>query len=111
MSPYRIEVRPAARQALLNLTKPTRRRVQHTIDSLAEQPRPRGTTELSGAPGTLKLRAGTHELIYTVRDNVVLIIDIAHRSSPWHNPTHNSRTNTPQPNPAEAHKAAEAKPG
>lgn len=87
MSPYRIEVRPAARQALLNLGKPIRRRVQHAIDSLAEQPRPRGVTELSGAPGTLKLRAGTHELIYTARDNTILIIDIAHRSSPWHNPT------------------------
>jgi mRNA interferase RelE/StbE len=99
VSPHRIEVRPAARQALLGLSKPTRRRLQHTVDSLAEQPRPQGATELSGAPGVLKLRVGTHELIYTARDNVILIIDIAHRSSPWHNQTHNPRDTPQRPSP------------
>jgi hypothetical protein len=84
--------------------------MQHTIDSLAEQPRPRDASELSGRPGTLRLRAGTQELIYTTRDNVVLIIEIAHRSSPWHDPTHNAPTNAPKPGPAEDHNPAEPSP-
>ena len=101
MSPphHRIEVRPAARKALLSLSKPTRRRVQHTIDALAEQPRPRGTSELTGRPGTLRLRAGTQELIYTERDNVILIIEIAHRSSPWYAPAPEEGHNPVQPKP------------
>ena len=83
MSTHRIEVHPAVSQTLLNLTKPTRRRLQHAIDGLAEQPRPQGTTELSGAPGMLRLQTGTHEVIYTISEDVILIVDLALRSSPW----------------------------
>ncbi len=79
-----IEVGPAARQALLTLARPTRRRLQYAIDGLAEQPRPQGAVRLPGAPGMVKLRVGTHEMIYTVRDDVILILDILHRDSPWH---------------------------
>lgn len=106
MSPHRIEVRPTARHALLSLSKPTRRRLQHTVDTLAEQPRPQGATELSGAPSVLKLRVGAHNLLYTARDNTILILDIAHRSSPWHNETHTTPDTPQHPSPAHSHAAA-----
>lgn len=87
MTTYHIEVSPPARQALLTLAKPTRRRIQHAIDTLADQPHPPDAITLTGAPGTLRLRAGTHQVLYAVRDNAVLILDIAHTNSPWHQPT------------------------
>lgn len=77
MTSRRIEVYPGVRKTLLNLAKPTRRRLQHTIDSLVEQPRPRGATELTGAPGMLRLRAATYEVIYTIREDLILIVDVA----------------------------------
>jgi mRNA interferase RelE/StbE len=106
VSTCRIEITPTVRLTLLTLAKPTRRRIQNTIDGLAEQPRPQGTTKLSGAPDMLRLRAATHELIYTVREDVILIIDLAHRSSPWqqshNNP--NSPATAPLTAPLTAHR-------
>ena len=88
MAQHRIEVKPAAREALLALPKPTRRRLQHTIDSLAEQPRPQDAQELPGtANHTLKLSAGAHELLYAINAELITILDVAHRTSPWQ-PTH-----------------------
>jgi mRNA-degrading endonuclease RelE of RelBE toxin-antitoxin system len=85
---HRIEVKPAARQALLGLPKPTRRRLQHTIDSLAEQPRPEGARELPGtASHTLKLSAGPQEVLYAINADLITILDVAPRTSPWQ-PTH-----------------------
>jgi mRNA interferase RelE/StbE len=80
---HRIEVRPAVRQALLALPKPTRRRLQHTIDSLAEQPHPQGVRQLAGPQHALKLNAGSHEVLYAVEADVITILDVAHRISPW----------------------------
>lgn len=83
MTTYHIEVSPRACQALHALGKPTRRRIQHAIDTLADQPRPPGAIPLTGPPGRHRLRAGTHQVLYAVRDNAVLILDIAHTNSPW----------------------------
>lgn len=87
MTNYHIKVSQRAHQTLHTLGKPTRRRIQHAIDTLADQPHPPDAITLTGAPGTLRLRAGTHQILYAVRDNAVLILDIAHTNSPWHQPT------------------------
>lgn len=84
MTTYRIAASPTARQALRTLSKPTRRRIQHTIDALADEPNPPDAINLTAAPGRLRLRAGTHQILYAVHDQVVLILDIAHTDSPWH---------------------------
>lgn len=77
-----IEVRPPARDALLTLTRPTRRRLQHAIDELADQPRPHSAVEMASA---LRVRVDDHQVIYQANPNTVLILDVAHWSSPWHN--------------------------
>ena len=87
MTTYRIEASPRACQALHTLGKPTRRRIQHAIDALADQPHPPDAIPLTGTPGRHRLRAGTHQILYAVRDNAVLILDIAHTNSPWLPPT------------------------
>lgn len=80
MSEYRIELRPAALRALRNLDPPIRRRVQGAIALLAQDPRPPAARALKGRPA-LRVRVGDHRVIYTVQDDVLLVvvITLAHR--------------------------------
>lgn len=73
MSEYRIELRPAAARALRKLDPPIRRRVQGAIALLAHDPRPPAARALKGRPG-LRVRVGDYRIIYTVHDDVLLIV-------------------------------------
>lgn len=70
---YRIELRPAAVRALKKLDPPIRRRIQGAITLLAEEPRPPAARPLRGRPG-LRIRVGDYRIIYTVADDVLLIV-------------------------------------
>ncbi len=73
MSTYRIELRPAAVRALRKLDPQVRRRVQGAIALLAQDPRPPGARALQGRPG-LRVRVGDYRIIYTVEDDVLLVV-------------------------------------
>lgn len=73
MSTFRIELRPAAVRALRKLDPQVRRRVQGAIALLAQDPRPPGARALQGRPG-LRVRVGDYRIIYTVEDDVLLIV-------------------------------------
>lgn len=73
MSRYRIELRPAAMRALRRLDPPIRRRVQGVIALLGDDPRPPAARALRGRPG-LRVRVGDHRVIYTVADDVLLVV-------------------------------------
>jgi mRNA interferase RelE/StbE len=77
---YRIELRPAAVRALKKLDPPIRRRIQGAITLLAEDPRPPAARALRGRPG-LRVRVGDYRIIYTVADDVLLIVvvTVGHR--------------------------------
>ena len=78
---YSIELAPAAVRQLRALPRDAQRRIGRKIDSLADDPRPRGAVALRGARGIYRLRAGSYRIIYEVRDEklLVLVIRIAHR--------------------------------
>ncbi len=76
MSEYRIELRPAAVRALRKLDPPVRRRLQGAIAALAQNPRPPAARALKGRPG-LRVRVGDYRIIYTVADDVLLVVVIA----------------------------------
>ena len=76
MSEYRIELRPAAVRALRKLDKPTRLRIQGVIALLAEDPRPPAARALQGRPGW-RVRVGDYRVIYTVADDVLLVLIVA----------------------------------
>lgn len=81
--PYRIEWRPHARKAFLDLDKPVRERVGAAVDKLAADPRPAGVKALKGMPGVLRIRvADAYRILYQVNDDklLVLVIDTGHRS-------------------------------
>ncbi len=80
MSEYRIELRPAAARSLRKLDPQARRRVQGAIALLAQDPRPPAARALQGRPG-LRVRVGDYRIIYTVEDDVllVLVVRLGHR--------------------------------
>ncbi|MDZ7577432.1 MAG: type II toxin-antitoxin system RelE/ParE family toxin [Candidatus Nanopelagicales bacterium] len=81
MTAYRIEVRPAAARDLRKLDSDVRRRVQGAIALLANDPRPPSARRLQSRPG-LRVRVGDYRIIYTVTDDVLLVVAVTlgHRS-------------------------------
>lgn len=75
MSEYRIELRPAAVRALRKLDPPIRRRIQGAIALLAQNPRPPAARASKGRPA-LRVRVGDYRVIYTVQDDVLLVVVI-----------------------------------
>jgi len=83
---YEIRFDPYARKALGKIDKANRRRVLARIERLADDPRPPGAAMLKGRHGDWRIRAGDYRVIYTIQDDVllVLVIEVGHRSSIYH---------------------------
>lgn len=77
---YEVIFHPGALREFDKLPKAVQSRLAEAIDSLAAEPRPRGTVKLTGADA-YRLRVGTYRIAYTVKDVrlVVLIVKVAHR--------------------------------
>jgi mRNA interferase RelE/StbE len=80
MSPYRIELRPAAIRALKRIHPEDKERVQGAIALLGQDPRPPKAIALSGRPG-YRVRVGDYRIIYTIQDDVLLavVVNPGHR--------------------------------
>jgi mRNA interferase RelE/StbE len=76
VSRYRVEVRPAALRALRHLDATVRPRIEGAIALLAEDPRPPASRPMRGRPG-YRVRVGDYRIIYTVQDDVLLIVVVA----------------------------------
>ena len=80
MSKYRIELRPAAVEALRRIDPQDRGRVQGAIALLGEDPRPPGARALQGRDG-YRVRVGNCRIVYTIRNDilVVVVVTVGHR--------------------------------
>ncbi len=80
MSAYPVEFLPAAARALKKIDPDTRRRIQGAIALLARNPRPPASAALRGRDG-MRVRVGDYRVIYTVHDEVLLVvvITVGHR--------------------------------
>jgi len=76
VSGYRIELRPAAVRALRKLDPQVRHRLQGAIALLAQDPRPPAARALQGRPG-FRIRVGDYRIVYTVADDVLLVVVVA----------------------------------
>ena len=78
---YRIELKPAAVRELAALDRRDRGRVGKRIESLAANPRGRGTEKLKGADDLWRVRAGDYRIVYAIQDTVllVLVVRVGHR--------------------------------
>lgn len=66
-------MRPAAVKSLRKIDVQDRGRIQGAIALLGEDPRPPGAKALQGRDG-LRVRVGNYRIIYTVHDDVLLVV-------------------------------------
>jgi mRNA interferase RelE/StbE len=79
---YRIVIERPALKALGKLDPPIRRRVQATIDRLADEPHPPGCLKLTGHANTWRIKAARDwRVLYEIHDDTltVLVVEVAHR--------------------------------
>jgi mRNA interferase RelE/StbE len=80
---YRVEFRPAAARELRKLDRSARDRISKVISLLADDPRPPAAKMLTGddTPRLWRVRTGDYRVIYSIEDDVllVLVINVRHR--------------------------------
>lgn len=78
---YEVRLAPAAARQLRKLDPQARRRIQATIELLADDPRPPAATRLVGGAGAWRVRTGDYRVIYEIHDGhlLVLVLRIGHR--------------------------------
>lgn len=84
---YSLRIKKSALKDLEAIpTKADRRRVVKRIESLADDPRPRGVQKLSGKE-RYRLRQGRYRILYSIRDRdlIVYLVRIGHRKSVYRN--------------------------
>ncbi len=83
MASYSVRIKKSARKEIeASDTKADRRRIVKRIESLAENPRPRGAIRLSGL-ARYRIRQGKYRILYTIEDRelVVYVIKVGHRKA------------------------------
>lgn len=81
MESYELRIKKSAVKELEAVgQKRDRRRIVERIQSLAEEPRPRGCEKLSGLD-RYRVRQGSYRILYTVDDeaSIVTVVKIGHR--------------------------------
>jgi mRNA interferase RelE/StbE len=78
---YQIAFKASADKSLDKLPQHIRARVIAKIQSLADQPRPPGSSKLAGADGLWRVRLGDYRVVYLIDDQAktVGIRIVAHR--------------------------------
>ena len=78
---YTVEFAPRAARDFRKLPAEVRRRLSPHIDRLARNPRPHGSSKMSGPEDFYRIRVGDYRIIYTIEDDrlVILVVRIAHR--------------------------------
>ena len=84
---YKIRSKPSAARSLAKLPKVVQERIARKVDSLADNPRPHGSTKLQASKNLYRIRAGDYRIIYEVKDDVllILVIRIGHRREVYRN--------------------------
>ena len=81
MPPYRVVLRDRVAKDIDHLDPEDRQRIRAKLAALAGNPRPPGVVLLKGSEGEYRLRVGVYRIIYTIRDQelLVLILRVGHR--------------------------------
>lgn len=68
---------------MARLDQQVARRIHKTVSALATDPRPSGCKALTGHPGLLRVRVGDWRVVYTVKDDqvLVLVLRVGHRGT------------------------------
>lgn len=84
---YQLIIKASAQRALEKLDDVSRQRVHKAIMGLATNPRPFGYVKLSGHEQLYRVRSGDYRVIYTIRDQqlMVIVLTVAHRREVYRN--------------------------
>ncbi len=84
MARYRIQFKKSVAKDLRSIPNKDIKQILARIDSLADDPRPRGVKKLSGNE-YYRIRQGSYRIIYALVDDVLLVyvINVAHRSGAY----------------------------
>jgi len=74
---YRIVLTSSAERDLRALPRKVEERIVATIDTLSQEPRPRGVKKLKGITNLWRIRVGDYRIIYRIDDRERLV-DISH---------------------------------
>ncbi len=80
MAKFEITYRPSVAKDTVGIASHDLKRILEKINLLAEDPRPPGSTELSGKD-YYRIRQGDYRIVYEIVENrlVVVVIKIGHR--------------------------------
>ena len=80
MARYRIEVKKSAVKELSQIPKKDLVKIVRNINSLADNPRPKGSKKLSREE-KYRMRYGKYRILYLIKDDllVIYVIKVAHR--------------------------------
>ena len=80
MARYRIEVKKSAVKELSQIPKKDLVKIAKKINSLADNPRPKGSKKLSREE-KYRMRYGKYRILYLIKDDllVIYVIKVAHR--------------------------------
>ena len=80
MARYRIEVKKSAVKELSQIPKKDLVKITKKINSLADNPRPKGSKKLSREE-KYRMRYGKYRILYLIKDDllVIYVIKVAHR--------------------------------
>lgn len=71
---YEVEFLTSAAKEFRSLEAQIKRRVSAAIDSLQENPRPRGVRKLRGHESLYRIRVGSYRVVYEIDDEAELIV-------------------------------------
>jgi mRNA interferase RelE/StbE len=82
---YQLEIAPSALKQLSSLPRKIQERIAAGIDALRFEPRPHGVKKLSGADDLYRIRVGNYRVVYTIRDErlIVIVLRIADRKNAY----------------------------
>ena len=80
MASYKLFIKPSAAKELESVPAKARRMIARKVQSLAMDPRPRGSEKLSGED-LYRIRQGDYRVLYDIQDKagVIVVIKIGHR--------------------------------
>lgn len=78
---YKVDVGPKAGKFIRKQDNAVQQQIIRKLRELENDPRPHGCKRLQGKKGLYRVRTGDYRIIYTIKDNqlLVLVVQIGHR--------------------------------
>jgi mRNA interferase RelE/StbE len=82
---YTVLVTPAFKRDLKKLDRRSQKRIFGTLDSLADEPRPRGVEKLKENAKFYRIRSGDYRIVYSIDDekSIAIVCLVRHRKDAY----------------------------